>query len=52
MNDSIQVLLHSVLSPYFVWPGSSRDVHDLPGPHERVVADGPALSDEPDEPMA
>jgi hypothetical protein len=39
-------------SVYFVWPGSVTDVHDLPGPHVRVVAQGPVLPDEPDVPTA
>ena len=59
MNDIILVLFNSVLSPpsvlspqsYFVWPGSSIDVQDRPGPHERVLAETPSLWDGPDEPM-
>jgi hypothetical protein len=27
------------------------EVHDCPGPHERVVAEGPAPPGEPDDPM-
>jgi hypothetical protein len=40
------------MQSYFVWPGSCRDVHDRPGPHDRDVADGPLPADEPDEPTA
>lgn len=28
------------------------EVQDWPGPHVRVVAEGPELPDEPEEPMA